>query len=265
MPLGSATNFVRQTVGSAVGTTDPETIDVSDASAFADPSVAEYDIVIWDAGSHNRPDQDSNVEVLRVAGRDTGNNTLTCARAQQGTSNVSHPDTSDVIVTPLAEGDFKDVNAQTVTTGQADITNETYVESHLATDNTGISSGTFTNIVDTEDHDVRNEFNSSQQFSPDATGEYRIEAVIWFGSGADGDTHRGRVRNVTDNTGVKSQPLRVPVGAADSVGLPFSEVVPLDSSKNYEVQAMNDDSSFELLGGFGSACYLTITKAVVHP
>lgn len=38
MALDQTANFVRQSVTSSVGTTDPETIDVSDASAFPDPS-----------------------------------------------------------------------------------------------------------------------------------------------------------------------------------------------------------------------------------
>lgn len=123
MALDSAANFVRQDVGSSVGTSDPETIDVSDASEFPDPSVSEYDIVIWDAGSHVNPDQDSDAEVLRVTGRDTGNNTLTVARGQQGTSNTSHPAESDVALVHLAEMDLKALDVESATTEKVDFSN----------------------------------------------------------------------------------------------------------------------------------------------
>jgi len=96
MVLDNLVNFSRGAVDAAVASGDT-TISVVDASEFADPSTAEYDLVIWDAGSHNRPDQDSNVEVVRVTARDTSNDNLTVTRGQQGTSAASHPSSSELI------------------------------------------------------------------------------------------------------------------------------------------------------------------------
>lgn len=102
-PLDNTANFDRQAVTASVGTTDPETISVTDASALPDPSTDQYNVVIWDAGSHSRPDQDANVEILRVTARDTANDTITVDRGQENTTNASHPSSSEIISTQTAK------------------------------------------------------------------------------------------------------------------------------------------------------------------
>jgi hypothetical protein len=103
MVFDNAGNFDRQAITASVGTNDPETISVTDASLLPDPSSAQYNIVIWDAGSYVRPDQDPDVELLRVTGRDTNNDTITCSRGEENTSNTSHPASSEVASTFTAK------------------------------------------------------------------------------------------------------------------------------------------------------------------
>jgi len=63
---------------------------------------------VWDADTGTVLD-DSNREVMRVTAVDTGTNTLTVTRAQEGTSDVFHPDTSRVANRPTAKM-FDDVD-----------------------------------------------------------------------------------------------------------------------------------------------------------
>jgi len=81
-------NFIRGETDSSVGAGDT-TISVVDATEFPDPANGEYNLTLWNGDG--RPDQDSDAELVRVTGRDTGTNDLTVTRAQEGTSDVSHP------------------------------------------------------------------------------------------------------------------------------------------------------------------------------
>jgi len=111
MPLDPAANFIRGTTDSAVSSTDT-TISVADASIFPDPtSGGEYNLVCWDADTHPRPDQDSDVEIVRVTGRDTTTDDLTVARGQEGTSNGSHPSGAALQLSPTAKM-FGDIDAE---------------------------------------------------------------------------------------------------------------------------------------------------------
>ena len=129
MVLDAVSNFVRGNTDAEVGT-DDTTVSVSDASIFPDPATdGEFNVVIWDANNFPRPDQDSDVEIVRVTGRDTGTNELTVVRAQETTSDVPHPEGSAVHLSPTAKmfsdientfADFWDSGSQTLT---ADVDN----------------------------------------------------------------------------------------------------------------------------------------------
>lgn len=93
MVLDQAANFVRGTVDSAISAGDT-TLSVTDASVFPDPSGDNYNLILWDAGSHNIPDNDPNREIVRVTGRDTGTDDLTVERGEESTSDSDHPATS---------------------------------------------------------------------------------------------------------------------------------------------------------------------------
>jgi hypothetical protein len=115
MSLDQTGNFIRQSVASAVSSGDT-TISVTDASAFPDPSNGNYNLVLWDTEA-GRPDQDGDVEVVRVTGRDTTNDDLTVSRGQETTSDVSHPDTSALQLAPTAKM-FGDIDAQKLGDGE---------------------------------------------------------------------------------------------------------------------------------------------------
>ena len=129
MVLDAVSNFVRGTADAEVGTEDT-TVSVADASIFPDPATdGEFNVVIWDANNFPRPDQDGDVEILRVTARDTTADELTVARAQEMTSEASHPEGSAIHLSPTAKmfsdiestfGDFWDAGTQELT---ADVNN----------------------------------------------------------------------------------------------------------------------------------------------
>jgi hypothetical protein len=111
MPLDPAANFIRTTTDSSIASTDT-TISVADASIVPDPSSqGAYNLVCWDANTHPRPDQDSDVEIVRVTGRDTTTDDLTVARGQEGTSDVSHPSGAALQLSPTAKM-FGDIESE---------------------------------------------------------------------------------------------------------------------------------------------------------
>ena len=117
MALDPAANFVRGTTDADVDDTQT-TVSVDDASIFPDPSAdGEFNVVIWDAANSPRPDQDADVEVLRVTAIDTGANDLTVVRGQEGTSGSSHPSGSAVHLSPTAKM-FSDIDSQKLGDGE---------------------------------------------------------------------------------------------------------------------------------------------------
>jgi len=139
MVLDTQDNFVRGATDSSV-TAGDTTISVTDASIYPDPSTTtEYNAVIWDSANHPRPDQDSDVEILRVTAIDTTNDNLTVTRGQESTTDVSHPNGAAVQVSTTAKmfsdidgvfGDFwdagnseltADVNNSAVSTDEAQV------------------------------------------------------------------------------------------------------------------------------------------------
>jgi len=93
MALDNFGNFVRGNLTSAVSDTT-NTFPVNNASIFPDTANGEYNLVCWDVDNNPRPDQDPDVEIVRVTGRDTTNDELTVTRAQENTTAVSHPNNS---------------------------------------------------------------------------------------------------------------------------------------------------------------------------
>lgn len=136
MVLDPAANFVRGTTDSQINSTNT-TLSVTDASIFPDPSSeGEYNVVVWDAANHPRPDEDSDVEIMRVSARDTNNNDLTVSRGQETTSGASHPSGAAVMLSPTAKmfgdiettfGNFWDAANSELT---ADVNNSSTVTEH---------------------------------------------------------------------------------------------------------------------------------------
>ena len=116
MALDQTANFVRGSTDASVDSTQT-TISVVDASIFPDPSTSEYNLVLWDASSNPRPDQDPSVEIVRVTARDTGTDDLTVSRGQEGTSGASHPSGSALQLSPTAKM-FSDIASRYVAEGE---------------------------------------------------------------------------------------------------------------------------------------------------
>ena len=116
MPLDQYANFVRSSVSAAINAGDT-TVSVPDASIYPDPANGAFNVVLWNVDTYALPHQDPDVEIIRVTGRDTGTNTLTVTRAQEGTSDVAHPETAEVALT-YTQKLVADIKADYLATGE---------------------------------------------------------------------------------------------------------------------------------------------------
>ena len=174
MVLDAVSNFVRGNTDAAVGT-DDTTVSVADASIFPDPATdGEFNVVIWDANNFPRPDQDSDVEIMRVTARDTDTNELTVTRAQEMTSAATHPEGSAIHLSPTAKmfsdiestfGDFWDAGTQELT---ADVNNTNTTTTALEAE-----------AVSTDDLDIGGRDASETGWNHDGSHDF----------GSDGDTY----------------------------------------------------------------------------
>lgn len=247
----SAANFVRQSVGSSIGTNDPETIDVQDASAFPDPSTDQYDIVIWDAETYNRPDEDPDAEIVTVTSRDTTNNTVTVSRGQQLTNNTSHPSTSDVMITALSIADFKSVRAQSLTTDQATI-NQVQGVGYNGTNQT-VSSGSTTKVelasTEVEHSDVVTVDTTNNNIDVDVAGVYVVHSSVTWDNDAnwtDGDSCKIQIfvngSVVMDNSQTKN--------GTDFQGVQSMYMSDFAASDTIDTRVFQDSgSSIDIVGG----------------
>ncbi|MFW5902603.1 MAG: hypothetical protein ACOCTT_01810 [archaeon] len=87
MALDQTQNLVKVQVSGTHSDTDT-TIQLSsgEASNCPDPANGEYNMVWWNIDAASDPADDPNAEIVRVTGRDTGNDTLTVSRGQENTS-----------------------------------------------------------------------------------------------------------------------------------------------------------------------------------
>ncbi|HKL12879.1 MAG TPA: hypothetical protein VJ907_04660, partial [Halanaerobiales bacterium] len=87
MALDQTQNLVKVQVSGTHSDTDT-TIQLGsgEASNCPDPASGEYNMVWWDINTAPDPADDPNAEIVRVTGRDTGNDTLTVTRGQENTS-----------------------------------------------------------------------------------------------------------------------------------------------------------------------------------
>lgn len=117
MALDPAANFVRGSTTSSIDGSST-TLNVSDASIYPDPaSEGAYNVVVWAADSFPRPDQDPDVEIMRVTGVDTTNDTLSVSRGEEGTVGASHPSGSAVQLSPTAKM-FSDIASRYTAAGE---------------------------------------------------------------------------------------------------------------------------------------------------
>jgi hypothetical protein len=139
-----------------------------------------------------------------------------------------------------------DVDNQSLTTDEANITNETFIRAERSSASNSTSTGTRINIFDTAVKDVRGEFNGSAQFEPDESGEYLfiIHCEI-DGAGNPGDEVRCVIWDVTNSTVLQKNSARASITTIGSrVNFVFSAA--LSAGDTYEVRAANNNSSYEI-------------------
>jgi len=176
MVLDAVSNFVRGRVAAAVDDTQT-TLSVDDASIFPDPATdGEFNVVVWDANNFPRPDQDGDVEVLRVTGVDTGTDELTVARAQEGTSDVAHPEGSAVHLSPTAKM-FSDIEAEYTAQGENFDGEGTSEFSNLQSVSTDNLENTSSSVVP---------LNSTEGEEPSTTGDRALAVGAADSTEADG-------------------------------------------------------------------------------
>lgn len=107
-------NFVRVNVEGTHSETDTEiSIDGDDINDLPDTSNGEYNLVWWDTTEFPAPEDDPDVEIVRVTEVDYDNNVITVNRGREDTS-ASSKDTVDrvyqMILAPTAKkfNDYED-------------------------------------------------------------------------------------------------------------------------------------------------------------
>jgi len=166
--------------------------------------------------------------------------------------------------------DVEEITSESVTTEQADITNETFIVPVRNAESGSITAGTWTNVFTASVADNRGEFNGNSQFVPDDGGWYSIMADIPLLTGSSNDRIRARLRNVSDGVSVGSGGAsdtenrgRTLAAGSDVINLTFTLAFELTAGKAYEIQAQNVDSAYELRADDGIRC--VIRRSVVHP
>ena len=269
MVLDAVSNFVRGTADAEVGTEDT-TVSVADASIFPDPGTdGEFNVVIWDVNNFPRPDQDGDVEILRVTARDTGTNELTVTRGQEMTSAAAHPEGSAIHLSPTAKmfsdiestfsdfwnagtqeltGDVNNTNTTTTTleAEKAKSRQETNILAILNEDQ-DISVGDFEPVKFESSKDNTNEWNDEEnRFEPAVSGQYRIDVLVGFRAGADGDEIRLSIEG--DDRIIEVRDERTTAAAGDIQVLTSHFSLDLEESENYTINVRNDDSSDTIIG-----------------
>jgi len=90
MTLDQVENFINVEV-SGTHTSGDTTVSLAngEASNLPDPANGDYNLVWYDSTNYSNPTFDPNVEIIRVTGRDTNNDTVTVSRGQENTTATS--------------------------------------------------------------------------------------------------------------------------------------------------------------------------------
>jgi len=132
MPLDQVENFVEVNVAGDHNSTETTiSLQTGEASNLPDPANGEYNLVWFNSTNFSRPSDDDDVEIVRVTGRDTNNDTITVQRGQENTSAVAH-DTSN--------SDYVMILAYTAKTVE-DIDQANFETNSLTVANTNIGLG----------------------------------------------------------------------------------------------------------------------------
>jgi len=156
---------------------------------------------------------------------------------------------------------FEDVDAGSVNTEQASVTNETLVVLKKTTDQS-LPANTQTTIDwDTEEKDITDSFNvSSNEFSPPESGYYFINYQVRFGVGSDGDILQMIFNELGGGSLLGAQTV---AGGPNSVAARLSGIVELSSSSSYTFVAENATSSDAVVGR-PERTYASINRVLIE-
>jgi len=158
-------------------------------------------------------------------------------------------------------------NAGSVSTGEADITNETVVKARLGNnkDDGGspFSSGSWVVMADAEVLDNLDEQDGSFNINPNESGWYSVFLRASFFDGSDQDQIRVAVRDVDSGLTVTDGLLEDWTSGSKG-NIHGTVYVNLTAGTNYQIQASNNTSSFRLNGGNDKTGY-DVIRGVVHP
>lgn len=281
MALDPLDNFVRGNTSAAVDSSQT-TIPVADASIFPDPANGSYNLVLWDVDNHPRPDQDPDVEVVRVTGRDTGTDELTVTRGEEGTTGASHPSGSALHLSVTAKM-FSDIesrytaagedfdgqgtssfnNLQSVSTEVANI-DQTSAKLNSNDPNQTIPNADFQKIQFTEagveDTDVLDADLSNNEIIVQADGTYIISSSwTWNNDGLTaGDEIFGEIR-VNGSRADGGQSRKTHNGSNRSTQHVPAIVVNLTAADTISVNVYQESGSDERLAG-ENTCQLSVVR-----
>jgi len=151
-------------------------------------------------------------------------------------------------------------NVGSVNTDEADVTAETDISSTLANSVTGIASGTYETPADTEESDNLNEQDSNFVINLDESGKYHVCASAGIRPGSDQDTLQLRLRDLDNASSVFQSRTQSSGTGLESITL--VGVVSLSADTNYEFQATDLESSWELNE---TSSFYQIHKSVNNP
>jgi hypothetical protein len=198
----------------------------------------------------------SRRDALKLGGAALVGGAAMSGSASAGTQQAGTIGTSGSLVDVNAE----DIDAVSVNTDKADITGEPVVKAARRNRVTGIPSGSYVNLVDTEKSDPLGIFNSSSQIVPTEDVPVQIIAQAQFENSARGDSVDFRIRDVDSNTDVEFEnPFAALAASTDGIFLTLTGT--LNANNAHEVQVRNADSTFSV-GKFQS--YFTLSKQIVH-
>jgi hypothetical protein len=164
MPLDQVENFVEVNVSGDHSSTETTiSLQSGEASNLPDPASGEFNLVWFDSTNFSRPSEDNSVEVVRVTGRDTTNDTITVLRGQENTTAVAHDTTNSDYVMILAQTAkmIEDVDAADFSTNTVTVAgNSVALGSSTAINHSDLSN------IGTGDHHTR----YSDEEAQDAVG-----------------------------------------------------------------------------------------------
>lgn len=263
--VASAQTEITQNACVWLGNNDANDFDLNNLNALAGRGLTGGDELTNIAGTNLNIDSNGNLNASGGGGSPGGSDSelqYNDAGSFGGLTGTAYDGSTTIDWSSYTFSNLQSMSTSDVTvTNNIDITGETYIEAYRSTNATNITAGTLTNVVDTEVADVNDEFNSSQQFSPDTTGRYIFAGTVFFQNGTAGDEYDVLVRNVTD--GVNLNFTRYGDGGVEQT-VPIYFEGEFNSSKNYEFLAKNNDSSFDLNSG-ESKNRVTIKKSIIHP